>query len=110
MMMYSQEWNFVHKHDVHGEDHLSMKLENGMRDSRGRGLDAFDRMPDSFPLEATQVRPEDAICGLDVLLLHGTILQMGHGNVTHMTACRMHDDVLKALYGKCSDQLGTIQL
>ena len=75
-----------------------MKLENGMRDSRGSGLDVFVRMLDSFPLEAAQVRPEDVICCPDVLLRQGTVTEMGDGNVTHMTACRMHDDVSKALH------------
>ena len=74
-----------------------MKLENGMRDSGGRGLDVFVRMPDSFPLEAAQVWPKDVICGPDVLLREGTVMEMGDGNVTHMAACRMHDDVLKSL-------------
>ena len=72
-----------------------MKLENGMRDSGGRGLDMSVWMPDSFPLEAAQVRPEDVICSPDVFLCEGTDTEMGNGNVTHMTACRMHDDVLK---------------
>ena len=74
-----------------------MKLENGKRDSGGHGLDVFVRIPDSFPLEAAQVWPEDVICGPDVLLREGTVTEMGDGNVTHMTACRMHDDVLRAL-------------
>ena len=73
-----------------------MKLENGMRDSGGHGFDMFVRMPDSFPLEAAQVRSEDVICRPDVLLREGTVMEMGDGNVTHMMACRMHDDVLKA--------------
>ena len=72
-----------------------MKLENGMRDSRGRGLDVFVWMPDSFPLEAAQVWPEDVICSLDVFLCEGTVMEMGNGNVTHMMACRTDDDVLK---------------
>ena len=71
-----------------------MKLENGMRDSVGCGLDVFVRTPDSFPLEAAQVWPD--ICGLDVLLREGAVMEMGDGNVTHMMACRMHDDVLEA--------------
>ena len=73
-----------------------MKLENGMSDSGGCGLDVIVRMPDSFPLEAAQVWPEDVICGPDVLLRKGTVTEMGDGNATHMMACSMHDDVLKA--------------
>ena len=65
-----------------------MKLENGMRDSGGHSLDVFVRMPDSFPLEAAQVQPEDVICSPDVLLREGAVVEMGDGNVTHMMACR----------------------
>ena len=72
-----------------------MKLENRMRDSRGHSLDVFVRTPDSFPLEAAQVWPKDVICGPDVLLREGAVMEMGDGNVTHMMACRMHDDVLE---------------
>ena len=60
-----------------------MKLENGMRDSRGHGLDVFVWMPDSFPLEAAQVWPEDVICGPDVFLCEGTVTEMGNGNPSY---------------------------
>ena len=72
-----------------------MTIENGMRDTGGHGLDVSVRTPDSFPLEAAQVQPEDVICGPDVLLREGTVVEMGDGNVTHVMACRTHDDVLK---------------
>ena len=65
-----------------------MKLENGIRDSGGRGLDVFVRTPDSFPLEAAQVRPKDVICGPDILHHEGAVIEMGDGNVTNVTACR----------------------
>ena len=60
-----------------------MKLENGMRDSRGRGLDMFVWTPYGFPLEAAKVQPEDVICGPDVFLCEGTITEMGDGNVSY---------------------------
>ena len=74
-----------------------MKLENGMRDSGGHGLDMFVWMPYSFPLGAAQVWPKDVVCSPDVFLCEGTIMENGNGNVTHMMACRTHDDVLKVL-------------